>query len=76
MLPINLIYDFQLLQRGVPIYCNNQLVKAIAPMVYEYPLGKQWWLVMTTQEIVYANSDKILSLNPIENVKYQDIRWN
>jgi len=70
MLPINLIYDFQLLERGVPVYCNNQFVHAIAP------INENWYYVITTQEIVYANSHKVLHLSMIENEKYQDARWN
>lgn len=70
MLPLTLIYDFQLLERGVTVYCNGQFVKAIAP------INNNWFYIITTQEIVYSRSEKKLSLTPIENSIYQDSRWN
>lgn len=62
MLEVNLIYDFQLLQRGVPTYCNGQFVKMIEP------INKDWYILHTTQEIVYARSEKKLSLNVLNRV--------
>ena len=62
MIPTNLIYDFQLLQRGVPTYCNGQFVKMIAP------LNNDWYILLTTQEIVYARSEKKLSLNVLNRI--------
>lgn len=35
MLPIVLVYEFQLLQRGTPCYFNNQLILQIKPMGHD-----------------------------------------
>lgn len=69
MLEVNLIYDFQLLQRGIPTYCNGQFVRMIAP------INKDWYILLTTQEIVYARSEKKLSLNVLNRVA-NDSKWS
>lgn len=76
MLPVSLVYEFQLLQRGIVVYCNNQQVKAMLPLHKGFNNEQDYYLIFTTQELVYVHPKKLLSLNMIENAIYQEAKWN
>lgn len=75
MLPITLVYEFQLLQRNVPVYCNNQIVGKIKPIKRD-SYFKGYYKVYTTQEDVYCHPTKLLSLSAIENIVPNDSKWS
>jgi len=75
MLPINLIYDFQLLERGVHVYCNNQIVGKIEPIKRDNYFNG-YYKVYTVQEDVYCHPDKTLSLSAIKNIVPNNARWS
>ena len=75
MLPINLVYDFQLLPRGVPVYCNNQSVKLIVPVLTN-TYFEGYYLLKTNQEYVYCHPAKMLSLSVVEGITPNDSKWS